>query len=165
MVDYGQLLLNLVAGGLGAIIVIIWNTVIPLVINRVWKRNMPDIRVTSRAGYIWNEKGITNHRFDLGLKLDNGTDSPLSFSTPRFYVRTGGYTQNTKKWEEASLITQGFTYGEYLDGKAPTMPTHVDDTVPKNPFQAKKIRVEAHDFVESSVSFDLHKAPEWKSVV
>ncbi|HEY3273925.1 MAG TPA: hypothetical protein VGJ92_09195 [Methanocella sp.] len=67
MIDQTELAINLFAGFIGGLLVLIGSSLIPLIINKYWNRNLPAVYVTSGKGEIWNEAGITNHIITLNL--------------------------------------------------------------------------------------------------
>ncbi|HEY3273926.1 MAG TPA: hypothetical protein VGJ92_09200 [Methanocella sp.] len=85
-------------------------------------------------------------------------ESPLSFSTPRFFLRTGGHF--IRQWKEAELIIPGYTKEEYDKGNVPDTTIHINGSRSKNPFQAKKIRIDPHDFISSFIEFNIYNPPK-----
>lgn len=151
-------MIGLLTGIISGIIVLVGQSLIPLIVKRYWRWHVPDVYVTISEPYVIKEKGITNHRFSFILKLENGTDASLSFFTPRFYIRN---KLMESQWEEASLITKDVTLGDIESGKAPLTPIFNTSYCMENPFQARKIEVKPHDFIESGITYNIYHSPTY----
>ncbi len=153
-----EILRDLFIAFVGGIVALIGQSLIPLIVARQWQWRAPAVYVTAKNTYIIKEKDVTNHRYNMILKLENGTDAPLSFSTPEFYIHNKLVQTH---WEEAGLLTPPFTIGDVESGKAPLILTYSTSSCMDSPFLRRKICVNPHDFIETSITYNTFTAPKY----
>jgi hypothetical protein len=129
--------------------------------ERYFNRYMPNVYVNANSGYTRSKDDSKDYYFFLKVKIENNTDTPLSFSRPQLYIR-----QNSRKylkkllpeWIEAALLMPKKEYDKIHDvmdiyEKVECDTNELNEGSYANEFINDKIRIEPHDFIYKTIRY------------